>query len=292
MLVVFFGAFFVINLFLVVISDNYIAAREQAESELEQLEQQGLGDAVEVEVGHAPPAKSRWVEVASAAGRASERGKARLLESWPGFGPARKLCTSSVFEQLMVVLILCNTVVMGMEFYGTEASPGYVRALGDFNMVFTGFFLAELVVKLAGHGPVEYFSDSFNCFDFTIVLLSIVETALIIAGAGASVNLSVLRTFRIMRAFKLARSFKGLRLILKTIKDSLAQARDLSLLLVLCMFSPSSGWSFSPAPSAIASSSPQTASSPTRAPPASPVPTAAATRGKCPRRILTLSAAR
>ena len=46
----------------------------------------------------------------------------------------------------------------------------------------------------------------------------------------------MLRTFRIMRAFKLARSFKGLRLILKTIKDSLEQARDLSLLLVLCMF--------------------------------------------------------
>ena len=63
-----------------------------------------------------------------------------------------------------------------------------------------------------------------------------VETSLLLAGAGASVNLSVLRTFRIMRAFKLARSFKGLRLILKTIKDSLEQARDLSLLLVLCMF--------------------------------------------------------
>ena len=91
----------------------------------------------------------------------------------------------------MVVLILCNTVVMGMEFYGSKATSGYSSALGDGNMVFTGFFLAELIIKLVGHGPVEYFSDSFNCFDFTIVLLSVVETALLIAGAGASVNLSV-----------------------------------------------------------------------------------------------------
>ena len=160
-----------INLFLVVISDNYIAAREAAESELEQLQQQGLRAAVEM--GDAPPAKSRWVEAMSAAGRAFEGSKAWMLDKWPGFGPARKLCTSSVFEQMMVVLILCNTVVMGMEFYGTKASSGYISALGDGNMAFTGLFLAELVIKLAGHGPVEYFTDSFNCFDFTINRISV-----------------------------------------------------------------------------------------------------------------------
>ena len=38
LLVVFFGAFFVINLFLVVISDNYLEASRSAEAELEQLQ--------------------------------------------------------------------------------------------------------------------------------------------------------------------------------------------------------------------------------------------------------------
>ena len=52
----------------------------------------------------------------------------------------------------MVVLILCNTIVMGMEFYGTKSTVGFGDALQVANQVFTVLFLLEMLLKLVGYG--------------------------------------------------------------------------------------------------------------------------------------------
>jgi hypothetical protein len=43
------------------------------------------------------------------------------------------------------------------------------------NTFFTWVFLLELILKIIGLGIVNYFKDSFNCFDASVVLFSLVD---------------------------------------------------------------------------------------------------------------------
>lgn len=59
--------------------------------------------------------------------------------------------------------------------------------------VFTVIFTAEMVLKVVGMQPFQYFQDPWNCFDSVIVSFSLLEYALQSVG-----GLSVLRTFRLV----------------------------------------------------------------------------------------------
>lgn len=50
-----------------------------------------------------------------------------------------------------------------------------MEVLEDINFSFTIIFLVEMVIKILGLGPVNYVRDYMNCFDGTIVIISIVE---------------------------------------------------------------------------------------------------------------------
>ena len=47
-----------------------------------------------------------------------------------------------------------------------------------FNEAFTSLFVVELAIKMGLLGPVGYFSDGFNVFDFIITLLGLIETTI------------------------------------------------------------------------------------------------------------------
>ena len=78
------------------------------------------------------------------------------------------------------------------------------------NVIFTLIFAGEFFAKLFGMGIVEYCADNANLFDGFIVILSIVDLAMLIVGAGEGSGISVLRAFRLFRVFKLVRFFPAL----------------------------------------------------------------------------------
>ena len=43
------------------------------------------------------------------------------------------------------------------------------------NLIFTHFFLLEMILKMVVYGLVDYFRDSFNFYDTVIVIISLVE---------------------------------------------------------------------------------------------------------------------
>ena len=241
LLVVFFGAFFVINLFLVVVSDNYLLTRERTERELEAIAAEEARQKLarrdaQRETGAPPPTQTAGQRLVAGASLAAAWLKRAAHKCLPGIPTLRRLTSHPYFDGLMVGFILMNTVAMAAEFYGTRATTEYMQVLLYLNFAFTAVFLGELLLKLAADGAVCYFAQAFNVFDCIVVFVSVLEVGLYLASASVGLNLSVLRMFRILRAFKLARSFKGLREILFTIRASLMPARDLSLLLVLAMF--------------------------------------------------------
>ncbi|XP_054843978.1 voltage-dependent L-type calcium channel subunit alpha-1C [Eublepharis macularius] len=83
---------------------------------------------------------------------------------------------STYFEYLMFVLILLNTICLAMQHYGQSCL--FKEAMNILNMLFTGLFTVEMVLKLIAFKPKGYFSDPWNVFDFLIVIGSIIDVIL------------------------------------------------------------------------------------------------------------------
>ena len=236
LLLVVFGSFFVLNLAMAVIMEEYdnasaekAAQDEQdekdqaAKDEKEKLERENSGVAVDVKESEAddePKQKTYWLDAAPV--RVMHR-----LVNWPWFGH---------FITLMIIL---NTLTLGIEFYHM---PQILKdILKVFNYIFFTVFLLEMIFKLIGLGVREYVSDSFNCFDGIIVTISVVEfgmemAALAQGGTTKKSGLSALRSFRLLRVFKLARSWKDLQKLLVTIMKSVLLTTNAAILLLVIMF--------------------------------------------------------
>ncbi|XP_010765603.1 voltage-dependent L-type calcium channel subunit alpha-1C-like isoform X2 [Notothenia coriiceps] len=83
---------------------------------------------------------------------------------------------STYFEYLMFTLILLNTICLAMQHHGQ--TKGFNDAMNILNMLFTGLFTVEMILKLIAFKPRGYFSDPWNVFDFLIVIGSIIDVIL------------------------------------------------------------------------------------------------------------------
>ncbi|KAM9663925.1 sodium channel protein type 9 subunit alpha isoform 1-T1 [Trichechus inunguis] len=129
----------------------------------------------------------------------------------------------------ITICIVLNTLFMAMEHHPMTEEFKNVLTVG--NLVFTGIFAAEMVLKLIAMDPYEYFQVGWNIFDSLIVTLSLVELFL------ADVEgLSVLRSFRLLRVFKLAKSWPTLNMLIKIIGNSVGALGNLTLVLAIIVF--------------------------------------------------------
>ncbi|KAH0501473.1 Sodium channel protein type 9 subunit alpha [Microtus ochrogaster] len=129
----------------------------------------------------------------------------------------------------ITICIVLNTLFMAMEHHPMTDEFKNVLAVG--NLIFTGIFAAEMVLKLIAMDPYEYFQVGWNIFDSLIVTLSLVELFL------ADVEgLSVLRSFRLLRVFKLAKSWPTLNMLIKIIGNSVGALGNLTLVLAIIVF--------------------------------------------------------
>uniref|UniRef100_A0A665W600 Sodium channel protein n=1 Tax=Echeneis naucrates TaxID=173247 RepID=A0A665W600_ECHNA len=129
----------------------------------------------------------------------------------------------------ITICIVLNTVFMAMEHYPMTEEFGYMLDVG--NLVFTGIFTAEMVLKLLAMDPYNYFQVGWNIFDSIIVTMSLVEL-----GLADVEGLSVLRSFRLMRVFKLAKSWPTLNMLIKIIGNSVGALGNLTLVLAIIVF--------------------------------------------------------
>ncbi|XP_026180481.1 sodium channel protein type 4 subunit alpha B isoform X1 [Mastacembelus armatus] len=129
----------------------------------------------------------------------------------------------------ITICIVLNTVFMAMEHYPMTEDFEELLRIG--NLVFTGIFTAEMVLKLLAMDPYCYFQVGWNIFDSIIVTMSLVEL-----GLANVQGLSVLRSFRLMRVFKLAKSWPTLNMLIKIIGNSVGALGNLTLVLAIIVF--------------------------------------------------------
>ncbi|XP_062850682.1 voltage-dependent L-type calcium channel subunit alpha-1C isoform X2 [Trichomycterus rosablanca] len=147
---------------------------------------------------------------------------------------------STYFEYLMFTLILLNTICLAMQHHGQ--SPSFNKAMNILNMLFTGLFTVEMILKLIAFKPKGYFSDPWNVFDFLIVIGSIIDVILSeINGLqntedNARISITFFRLFRVMRLVKLLSRGEGIRTLLWTFIKSFQALPYVALLIVMLFF--------------------------------------------------------
>uniref|UniRef100_A0A286Y3T3 Voltage-dependent L-type calcium channel subunit alpha n=1 Tax=Cavia porcellus TaxID=10141 RepID=A0A286Y3T3_CAVPO len=144
---------------------------------------------------------------------------------------------SSPFEYMMFVLIMLNTLCLAMQHY--EQSKMFNDAMDILNMVFTGVFTVEMVLKVIAFKPKGYFSDAWNTFDSLIVIGSIIDVALSEADNSEESNrisITFFRLFRVMRLVKLLSRGEGIRTLLWTFIKSFQALPYVALLIAMLFF--------------------------------------------------------
>ncbi|XP_076862634.1 voltage-dependent L-type calcium channel subunit alpha-1C isoform X12 [Brachyhypopomus gauderio] len=163
---------------------------------------------------------------------------------------------STYFEYLMFTLILLNTICLAMQHHGQSTS--FNNAMNILNMLFTGLFTVEMILKLIAFKPRGYFSDPWNVFDFLIVIGSIIDVILseinpadpssstpssVVRPMGqqntednARISITFFRLFRVMRLVKLLSRGEGIRTLLWTFIKSFQALPYVALLIVMLFF--------------------------------------------------------
>ncbi|XP_056878956.1 voltage-dependent L-type calcium channel subunit alpha-1C isoform X24 [Takifugu flavidus] len=144
---------------------------------------------------------------------------------------------STYFEYLMFTLILLNTICLAMQHHGQTKS--FNNAMNILNMLFTGLFTVEMILKLIAFKPRHYFVDAWNTFDALIVVGSIVDIAITEVNnseENARISITFFRLFRVMRLVKLLSRGEGIRTLLWTFIKSFQALPYVALLIVMLFF--------------------------------------------------------
>lgn len=81
----------------------------------------------------------------------------------------RRLVEHKYFQQGILLAILINTLSMGIEYHD---QPEELTAIVETsNIVFSGIFAVEMLLKVVAEGPFRYIANGFNVFDGVIVIL-------------------------------------------------------------------------------------------------------------------------
>uniref|UniRef100_A0A3P8T329 Voltage-dependent L-type calcium channel subunit alpha n=1 Tax=Amphiprion percula TaxID=161767 RepID=A0A3P8T329_AMPPE len=139
---------------------------------------------------------------------------------------------STGFEYVMFVLIILNTLCLAIQHHGQ--SPLFNYAMDILNMVFTGVFTVEMILKLIAFKPRGYVGDAWNVFDALVVIGSVVD--IILSQDSARISITFFRLFRVMRLVKLLSRGEGIRTLLWTFIKSFQALPYVALLIAMLFF--------------------------------------------------------
>ncbi|VDN57760.1 unnamed protein product [Dracunculus medinensis] len=246
------GAFFMINLCLVVIATQFAETkRRETERMLEERKRmRSSGSLSGSEIGvtsskDGGAGDSIYAAIVKIIRHLSRRAKRKAIRVCVKTLESDKMKKGSLFIRVRMKIrefvlcnhfkrgilfaILVNTLSMGVEYH--EQPEILTMILECSNYFFTGLFALEMLLKIIADGLFDYLSDGFNLFDGGIVALSVIE--LFQEGKG---GLSVLRTFRLLRILKLVRFMPALRYQLVVMLRTMDNVTVFFGLLILFIF--------------------------------------------------------
>eukprot|EP00798_Chlamydomonas_sp_ICE-L_P013416 gene13416-19269_t len=152
--------------------------------------------------------------------------------------PLRKAAFSIIYcpfaEWAILGVIMVNVFSLMLYFNGQNKE--WHLSLSILNIVFTGIFTVEMLLKWIAVGLPSYFRCGWNIFDFIVVVLAWVGIILSLLGYQGSSALSIFRALRVIRMFRLVPKMRRLRMMVQAILWSLPAVGNLSAVLFVYMF--------------------------------------------------------
>jgi hypothetical protein len=216
------GGFFIINMFVGVIVDNFQKNGKKADPTEEELEQ----------------ARQEKEDYDYAVEHEND-----FLTEYPSWRVKLwEFALGQAFEIFVAIIIILNVLTMAMEHY--DMTDGFKLFLRLTNYLFTFIFVFEMVAKQVALGLPRYhcgLNKNWNNFDVFIVFISILGILIedVIGSDNVPIDpsmLKVLRILRVARILKLLKNAKDLMVLLNVVAQSLGQVGNLGLLLFLCFF--------------------------------------------------------
>merc|ERR1719313_2821474 len=217
---IFVGSFFILNLCVGVIVDNFESLKADGHDGIMLTDMQ-----------------KQWLEARKACSKEKLYFGLTHLENLSA--PRRSvyfLVTDSRFENFIMACILGNTGVMAVHtFPSWELTvPGYTSAVQFLSLLFNIIFCIEAALKIFAL-RANYFSDYWNDFDFTCVAAAIGGGIAGALGYNLGTAMSAIRLFRIARLFRLLRFLKGLNKLFNAFLDSIPKLTNVALVLLLML---------------------------------------------------------
>ncbi|XP_054026493.1 voltage-dependent T-type calcium channel subunit alpha-1G isoform X16 [Dryobates pubescens] len=237
-------AFFVLNMFVGVVVENFHKCRQhQEEEEAKRREEKRLRRLEKKRRSKEKQMADLMLDDELMESSASAVQEAQCKPYYSDYSRFRllihQMCTSHYLDLFITGVIGLNVITMAMEHY--QQPKVLDEALKICNYIFTVIFVLESVFKLIAFGFRRFFQDRWNQLDLAIVLLSIMGITLeeIEVNASLPINptiIRIMRVLRIARVLKLLKMAVGMRALLDTVMQALPQVGNLGLLFMLLFF--------------------------------------------------------
>ncbi|NXL41230.1 CAC1G protein, partial [Podilymbus podiceps] len=237
-------AFFVLNMFVGVVVENFHKCRQhQEEEEAKRREEKRLRRLEKKRRRCIDFRKTQRNDLTCLSALLLLAAEAQCKPYYSDYSRFRllihQMCTSHYLDLFITGVIGLNVITMAMEHY--QQPKVLDEALKICNYIFTVIFVLESVFKLIAFGFRRFFQDRWNQLDLAIVLLSIMGITLeeIEVNASLPINptiIRIMRVLRIARVLKLLKMAVGMRALLDTVMQALPQVGNLGLLFMLLFF--------------------------------------------------------
>ncbi len=143
---------------------------------------------------------------------------------------AQKITRSPVFENAILGLILFTALIIGIEAFPQWMTPAREQLFATLHRLILAAFIVEAAIKIAAQmpRPWNYFRSGWNCFDFLLIVVSLLPIASDVALLG--------RVLRLLRVLRLINAFPELRLIVETLLRSIPSMLNITILMGVLFF--------------------------------------------------------
>lgn len=115
---------------------------------------------------------------------------------------AKAITTNHWFELGITLVIIVNSLIIGIETYHTHSVLSFIQA------VILYIFTAEIALRfMASKSVKDFFKDGWNWFDLSLVLIGYIPESMF-ENAAALTALRVLRVFRVLRLLRASKEIK------------------------------------------------------------------------------------
>jgi len=140
-------------------------------------------------------------------------------------GQVRSLVDSTWFQRTIIVLIVANAVILGLETY-----PAVMEAAGPLlqgvNTVLILIFAIEILLRMLAYG-LAFWRNGWNIFDFIVVAVAFIP-----AGSTSS----VLRLLRLLRVLRLLSTVRSMRVVVAALGAAVPGMLSVGALLVMIIY--------------------------------------------------------